>query len=121
MRVSNNISKPKVITASAGQMASKSMRANSTGLRMMNGTKTSFVPASNFSSRNGSMQRSSVVMQATLETETAPAAVPKKEYNPEMFDNKYVKKSDVSKNPIYNISSIAVEAKNGKVPKIESF
>ena len=38
-----------------------------------------------------------------------------------MFDNKYVKKSDVSKNPIYNISSIAVEAKNGKVPKIESF
>ena len=37
-----------------------------------------------------------------------------------MFGNKYVKKSDVSKNPIFNIASIGVEAKNGKLPKIES-
>lgn len=62
-------------------------------------------------------------MQAgvTIDAEPMEATpAPKKEYKPEMFGNKYIKKSDVSKNPVFNIASIGVEAKNGKLPKIES-
>ena len=81
------------------------------------------MPSASFlGSRNGSLSRAAVVMEAggvTIDAE--PAAAPKKEYKPEMFGNKFVKKSDISKNPIYNIASIGVEAKNGKLPKIESF
>lgn len=65
--------------------------------------------------------RNKIVMQsgATIDVETI-ASKPSPEYKPEMFDNKFVKRSDVGKNPIYNLTSIGVEAANGKLPKIES-
>jgi len=59
--------------------------------------------ASFFANRNVSMERGSVVMQATETVDVEPMAS-KKAYEPEMFGNKYVKKSDVSKNPIFNLA-----------------
>jgi len=53
------------------------------------------------------MERGSIVMQATDTIDVEPmasGAVTKKQYDPEMFGNKYVKKSDVSKNPIFNLA-----------------
>ena len=81
-----------------------------------------FAPSSGlFMKRAGSIGRVSVVMQATdatIEAEVVDKTTPmeKKPYNPKMFENKYVKKSDISKNPIYNLASIGLDAKNGKVP-----
>jgi len=60
-----------------------------------------------FPSRNVSMERGSIVMQATDTIDVEPmasGAATKKQYDPEMFGNKYVKKSDVSKNPIFNLA-----------------
>lgn len=59
---------------------------------------------------------------ATIDIDTAPSeSNPKIEYEPKMFGNKFIKKNDISKNPIYNLASIGIEARNGKLPKIESF
>ena len=60
-------------------------------------------------------------MQAGATIEVEPVAQqPDPEYKPEMFTNKFTKRSDVGKNPIYNLTSLGVEAANGKLPKIES-
>lgn len=56
---------------------------------------------------------------ATIDVEPVTTK-PAPEYKPEVFDNKFVKRSDVGKNPLYNLASIGVEARNGKLPKIES-
>ena len=71
------------------------------------------------------MARDGVVMRATESTLDAEVIdqtpTEKKAYNPKMFENKYMNKSDIQKNPFYNLATIGLEAKNGKVPQIESF
>lgn len=56
---------------------------------------------------------------AAIEVEPT-ASRPDPDYKPQIFENKFVKRSEVEKNPIYNLTSIGVEAVNGKLPKIEN-
>lgn len=106
----------------------KVVRAQSTGIRMLAYPGNySFAPTTlgSFMKRTNSIARDRVFMQATESTIDVEVvnqtSVEKKAYNPKMFENKYVKKSDIQKNPLYNLASIGLEAKNGKVPQIESF
>ena len=104
-----------VLSQNRNAVTFKPMRAQSANVQMLAG------PASNSQFRTiGSRQmRGSVIMNATIDVESV-AAKPEVEYKPEIFKNEFVKKSDVTKNPFYTLSSIGVEAKNGKLPKIES-